>query len=374
MNYNALTALEAKNLPAGKYSDGQGLYLLKRSKTHGKWVLRFVLHSKNRDMGLGRWPEVSIAEAREAAETARKSVRAGNDPIFERIKRKKAGQPLNLKQAVAGCFEARKAELKGDGEAGRWMSPLNVHVIPKIGKYPVEKIDQHVLADLLKPIWHAKPEAAAKALNRIGQTLKHAAALGLAVDLQATTKARALLGKQRRSTEHIPAMPYEDAPDFYKSLRRSGTASSLALRFLLLTLGRTTEVRLASEAEIEGDVWNIPAVRTKTNTARRVPLVQGAQDIIKLSGDGYLFTYLDKPISDAAMLKLMKDRGLTARPHGFRATFRTWVEEQTDTPFKIAEAALGHAVDTGVVAAYQRSDRLEKRRALLERWENFLTS
>lgn len=378
MRHNELTYQGAKSLEPGKHSDGQGLWLVKRTKSHGKWVLRLHVFGKRREMGLGRWPDVSISEARVRADLARKSLRDGNDPVFERIKVKRAGKPLTVKEAVAGCFEARKAELKGDGEAGRWMSPLSVHVLPKFGNYPIEKVDQHVLKDLLDPIWNKKPEAAAKALNRMGLTLRHAAALGLSVDLQATMKARALLGKQRRTTEHIPSLPYVDAPDFYASLLDTDAVSALALRFLLLTLGRTTEVRLASFPEITGDVWNLPAERTKTNLARRIPLVAGAVKVVAearaLSPNEFLFpAFKGQPISDAAMAKLMKDRGLTARPHGFRATFRTWVEEQTDAPFEVKEAALGHVVDTGVVAAYQRSDRMEKRRALLQQWEAYIT-
>jgi integrase len=373
VKHNALTQLTARTLPAGKYVDGQGLWLVKRTKEHGKWVLRVVVYGNRREMGLGRWPDVGIAEARELAEEARKVARAQKDPVHERRKAKRVIKPLTVREAVQGCFEARKAELKGDGENGRWMSPLKVHVLPKIGSYPVEDVDQHVLKELLDPIWHAKPEAAEKALNRMNLALKHAAAVGLNVDLQATMKARALLGKQRRETEHIPALPYEEAPDFYKWLRTVDGVSALALRFVILTLGRTSEVRFATRDEIDGSLWNLSAERTKTGVARRVPLVGEAQKIVERAGSPYLFpAYKGKPLSDAGMAKLMKDNGYTARPHGFRATFRTWVEEQTETPFEVKEAALGHVVDTGVVGAYQRSDRLEKRRALLAKWEAFL--
>ena len=377
MRHNALTQMAVKALPEGKYADGQGLWLVKREKKHGKWVLRVTVYGIRREMGLGRWPDVGIGEARVRAEEARRTLRDGKDPIFERLKVRRAGKPLTLKEAVDGCFEARKAELKGEGEAGRWMSPLTVHVIPKLGKYPVEQIDQHALKELLEPLWHTKPEAAAKALNRTNLALKHAAALGLNVDLQATMKARALLGKQRHTTEHIPSLAYEDAPDFYKSLVGADGTSALALRFLMLTLARTSEVRLATFDEIEGDIWSLSAQRTKTAIARRIPLVAEAMRVVKTARKGsskeYLFpAYKGKPISDAAMATLMKRRGYEARPHGFRATFRTWVEEQTDTAFEVKEAMLGHSVDSGVVAAYQRSDRFEKRRLLQERWADFL--
>lgn len=159
-------------------------------------MLRLVVEGKRREMGLGRWPDVSIAEARELAAEARKKLRAGSDPIEVRTKaRKKKPVRLTVKQAVDGCFEAKKAELKGEGEAGRWMSPLAVHVLPVIGKTAIEDVDQHVLKKVLEPIWHSKADTARKALNRLSLTLKHAAALGLEVDLQATMKVRALLGK-----------------------------------------------------------------------------------------------------------------------------------------------------------------------------------
>jgi len=145
-------------------------------------------------MGLGRWPDVSIAEARERASTARRKLRDGVDPIDERAKHRQKSKCLTVAEAVEGCFVARQAELKGDGKAGRWMSPLQLHIVPKIGSLAVEDLNQHEIKRALDPIWHSKADTARKALNRINLTLKHAAALGLDVDLQATMKARALLG------------------------------------------------------------------------------------------------------------------------------------------------------------------------------------
>ncbi len=377
MRANVLSTLVAKNLSAGKYADGQGLWLVKRNRQAGKWMLRLAIHGRRREMGLGRWPDVSIAEARERASDARRLWRHGKDPILERQRARRSMKPMTLKEAVASCFEARKAELKGDGQAGRWMSPLSLHIIPKIGTYPVEEIDQHVLKDILGPIWHKKADTAEKAINRISLTLKHAAALGLNVDLQATMKARALLGKQRHTVTHIPSMPYADAPAFYKLLLAQDGVTARALRFLMLTVARTSEVRLAEFSELEADLWNLPAARTKTGKARRIPLSLEALSIVRhcraaTSGDNLFPAYRRQPISDMAMSSLMKKQKISFRPHGFRATFRTWVEEQTDAPFEVKEACLGHVVDGGVVGAYQRSDRLEKRRALLQQWEQFL--
>jgi len=377
MIYNALTQMKAKNLDRGKHADGQGLWLVKKNKASGNWILRLVVGGKRREMGLGRWPDVGIGEARTRAQGARQTLRDNVDPIAARDKARRVVKRTTVKEAINGCFEARKAELKRDGDAGRWLSPLNVHVVPKLGKRAIEDIDQHVLKEILEPIWHEKPEAAAKALNRMSLTLKYAAALGLNVDLQATMKARALLGKQRHTVEHIPSLPYAEAPTFYQWLSTVQGVSALALRFLMLTVARTSEVRLATFSEIEGDIWYLPAERTKTGQERRIPLTPEALLVVKaaqkLSKGDHLFpAYRGRPISDAAMATLMKREGYTARPHGFRASFRTWVEEQTNTPFEIKESVLGHTVDSEVVRSYQRSDRLEKRQELLRLWSGYL--
>ncbi len=353
MKQHILSHIAARNAPPGRYGDGAGLWLHKRERARGK--------------------DVSIADARAAAAEARATLRAGQCPIEARRQQNRVIARLTVAQAIASCFEARKAQLKGDGAAGRWLSPLNVHVIPKIGDRAIEDVDQHALRDLLAPIWHTKPEAAAKALNRLSLTFTHAGALGLAVDLQACLKARALLGKQRHETEHIPALPYSEAPKFYQWLGTLDTTASRALRFLMLTLARTSEVRLATSDEIEGEVWSLSAKRTKTNESRRIPLVAEAQALVA-GQSGHLFAaYRGKPLSDMAMTALMDRAGLSARPHGFRSTFRTWAEECTKADFETKEACLGHAVDVGVVGAYQRSDRLAKRRKLLEAWHKHLT-
>jgi len=374
---NALNQMKARNLGPGKHFDGQGLMLVKSRKEAGKWILRLVVDGKRREMGLGRWPDVSIAEAREGALQARQKVRSGTDPLSERRQAKRSIKRLSVAEAVQRCFEARQAELKGDGKAGRWLSPLNTHVLPKIGNLPIEDIDQHELKKVLEPIWHEKPDTARKALNRINLTLKHAAAMDLDVDLQAVMKAQALLGKRRHTVKHIPSMPYQDAPAFYRSLCGKTFPSAFALRFLMLTVARTSEVRFANQTEIVGGIWAIPAERTKTAKEHNIPLCKEAIEVITRAPTHACAATIfssekGRPLSDMAMSGLMKREEIAARPHGFRSTFRTWAEECTDTPFEVKEACLGHAVDVGVVGAYQRSDRLEMRRSLLNKWEDYL--
>ncbi len=377
MKLNTLTQMRAKNLDVGKYADGQGLWLIKRAKGAGKWIVRLVIRGKRREMGLGPWPDVSIAEARDRAAEARKVVRDGLDPIVERAKQRQAPKVVTLAEAAQGCFEAKKAELKNANAVKRWLGLLENHVLPKIGNIPVEDIDQHMIKKTLEPIWHTKAETARKSLGHIGQTLKYAAALGLEVDLQATMKARALLGMQRHKTEHIPAMPYADAPEFYRWLCDQEHTAALALRFLILTAARTSEVRLATFDEVEESVWTLIPERTKTGREHRIPLTDEALAIVDIarqrSPNKYLFPALrGKPISDMAMSTFMKREGYEVRPHGFRTTFRTWAEEKTHAAFEVKEGVLGHQVDAGVVGAYQRSDRLERRRSLLVDWEGHL--
>ena len=379
MLYNALTQMRAKNLDEGKYADGQGLWLIKRNKFAGKWQLRFVVRGKRREMGLGRWPDVSIAEARGRAAHARKLVRDGLDPIEERKKEREKPPAVTLAEAAQGCFEAKKAGLKNPNAVKRWKGLLDHHVLPKIGDRPIEEIDQHTIKKTLDSIWHEKAETARKSLGHIGQVIQYAAALGLDVDMQATMKARALLGKQAHKVQHIPSMPYQEAPEFYQWLQTQPGIAPLALRFLILTAARTTEVRLATFDEIDGDVWTLSGERTKTGQEHRIPLSEEALSVIEQvasqSKNQYLFhAQRGKPLSDMAMSAFMRREGYEARPHGFRGTFRTWAEEQTDAAFEVKEAALGHSVDTGVVGAYQRSDRLERRRSLLDEWDQHLST
>jgi integrase len=371
--------MKARSLNAGKFADGQGLWLIKRSKQAGKWIVRLTVEGRRREMGLGSWPDVSIAEARAKAVEARKLVRDGKDPVQNRRAAKNRSKRLTIKEAVQGCFEARQAQLKGDGKAGRWLSPLKTHIIPKIGDLPIEELDQHVLKRVLEPIWHDRADAGKKAFHRLNLTLKHAAALGLEVDLHAPLKARALLGKQRFVGGHIPSMPYADAPAYYRALCEQKWMSCLALRFLMLTAARTGEIRFARHSDIESRVLVIPPAHTKTGSEHRIPLTHEACRVLEAAKiapeQEFLFpSPRGKPMSDATLSRHMEREGHEFRPHGFRATFRTWAEEQTDAEFEVKETILGHKVGSKVERAYQRSNLLQKRSALLQKWNDFLTA
>jgi integrase len=245
----------------------------------------------------------------------------------------------------------------------------------------VGEITRQTSATCWPPSGTPRPTRRRKALNRLSIVLRHAAALGLEVDLQACDKARALLGKSRHKAENIPAMPWTDVPAFYASLS-DGTVTHLALRLLILTGVRSGPLRHLHEDQIAGDVWTIPGASMKgrkdATSDFRVPLAPEALAVIQAARrharGGLLFPSSTRGvISDMTMSALMKRRGLAERPHGFRSSLRNWIAETIVTPHEVAEACLGHVTDSKVVRAYRRTDFLEQRRVLMEGWAGFVT-
>lgn len=375
---NKLTSSSIKSMPAGKYNDGGGLWFFKRTDGGAQWFVRVTIHGRRREMGVGAFPDVSLKEARLAAEQARALIRQGIDPIKdrERAKREQAKNLHILTEVAVDAFESKKSELKGEGKAGRWFSPLELHVLPKLGEVPVTEIDPTDIKQTLLPIWKTKAETAKKALNRLNIVIQHADSLGLNVDLQVVERARRLLGKQDHVAKHIPAMPYAEVPTFFASLDE-GSVTHLALRLLILTAVRSYPLRFIRVEQISDGIWTIPAAAMKGRRGKteefRVPLSDAALEIVEaakqLSRDGYLFPSVRKGvISDATMARLMERRELTARPHGFRSSFRDWIAETQSVPYEAAELCLGHSVGGSVERAYRRTDYLEQRREIMQRW------
>ena len=377
-----LSATFVRHPMPGKHCDGENLWLHVRPDGGAQWVFRPTIHGRRREMGLGSLNNISLKQARELADKWRRTVISGSDPIKERRKEERELQRADNTLRTVGeeAFEARKAELRGDGQAGRWFSPLELHVLPKLGKVPVEEIDQRDVRDVLAPIWHKKSATAEKALNRLAIVLRHAASLGLDVDLQVIAKAQALLGKSRHKPEHIAAMPWADVPAFYGSLSEP-TIVHLALRLLILTGVRSKPLRFLHLDHIHEGVWTVPAAlmkgrRNKTSDFR-VPLSSEACSVIDLARpferEGLLFPSVRKGvISDASMSRLMERRGLVARPHGFRTSIRTWLSEAAHAPHEVAETVLAHVVGGKVQRSYLRTDFLDERRVLMECWSDFV--
>lgn len=383
MARDKLSAVHVRQSPAGKYGDGGGLWLLKKSKDSGSWMLRVAVHGRLRHMGLGSIADVSLANARIAAARWRAVARDGHDPIRERERqRRDAARNLHLLEDVArDAFEARKAGLKDDGKAGRWFGPLQNHVLPKLGKTPVAEIDQIAIRDTLRPIWKAKASTAEKAIQRLSIVMEHAAALGYDVDLQACKKAQKLLGEQGHEVKHISSLPWAEVPVFYASLD-NGSPTCQALRFLILSGLRSAPVRLARLDHIEGDILTVPAELVKAQKGKavdfRVPLSPEMLAIIEEAKpharNGLLFPGSQgKACSDMTLSRLMQRRRLQARPHGFRSSLRIFLAEK-GCPRDIAEMILGHSVLGKVEASYMRSDLIDIRRGWLDRWSHFVTT
>ncbi|WP_375667634.1 tyrosine-type recombinase/integrase, partial [Bartonella sp. AC130YNZD] len=344
---NRLNARSVATLGAGKYNDGAGLLLHKRKDGGAQWLYRYTIHGRRREMGLGALRDVSLKQARELANQWRSVLHEGRDPIKERNKQKReAISNLHyLKDIALDTFESRKAELKGDGKDGRWFAPLRLHILPKLGCLPVSEITQTEIRNVISPIWHTKAGVARRALIRLNMCLKHAAALGVDVDLQAVTKAQALLGKQRHKVTNRPAMDWRDIPAFYKTLCEASTLTQLALRLLILTGVRTNPLRHIHKNQIEDDIWTIPAENMKgrrdTTKEFRVPLSTEALDILKqahlLSRNEFFFSARGRgPLSERCMSQYMQRTGLDACPHGFRSSLRNWLAETTDAPYEVA--------------------------------------
>ncbi|WP_139413087.1 tyrosine-type recombinase/integrase [Bartonella mastomydis] len=378
-----LTALSVKNLPKGKYADGAGLWLIKTAQNQGRWVFRFDFNKKRREMGLGSCSVVSLKEARLKATACRDLLHQGIDPIRKRNNEKlqRSIDSISLREIVLSAFEAKKSELKNEGTAARWLTPLTLHVFPKLGDIAITELTQIDIKECLSPIWKTKNETASKALSRLNIAVKHAAARGIDVDMQLVPKAKALLGKFIQNVQNIPAMPWQEVPAFYQSLN-DNIVSNLALKLLILTGVRSMPIRHIRLEEINQSIWTIPKENMKGIVGKvfdfRVPLTDEALAIIEkaktIEKNGFLFVgNSGKPISDMTLSKFMKDRGITYRPHGFRSSLRDWIAETTSTPFEIAEFTLSHSVGNSVTKAYMRTDFLEQRRVLLEQWASFIT-
>ncbi|MEP5090145.1 MAG: integrase family protein, partial [Paracoccaceae bacterium] len=274
--------LHPKTIPTlrdGKHSDGGGLYFYKLASGYSQWVFRFTWLGKRQEMGLGGYPATPLSKARELADAHRVVLQSGQNPkdVRDGAKRvavdvavkkdPKALERQRLRSIAPLAFEARKKELKGDGRAGRWYSPLQTHVLPAMGNKLVSEIDGNAVQKALKSIWHEKPDVARKAITRLDACLRYARAMGIPVDRNAIADARELLGKQVHVAIPIPAMAWQDVPAFYATLD-GGSAVHLALRLLILTGVRSGPLRFAQMSQIKGSVWTIPGDNMKGNKGK----------------------------------------------------------------------------------------------------------
>ena len=392
-NMSKLNAAKMRTLTKpGSYGDGAGLYLQVRGPDKRSWLYRFKLHGRAHLMGLGAVDDVSLAEARDAAGAARKLVRQGVSPIDQRraARAENATQAgLTFAQVADAYIAAHEPSWRNAKHRQQWRNTLDTYADPVLGKLPVALVGVGEVMRVLEPLWRAKTETASRLRGRIESVLDNAAARGWRTGenparwrghLDNLLPARSKVAK----VEHHSALPWREVGAFTTVLAQGEGMSALALRFAILTAARTGEVIGArwSEIDMHAATWTVPAERMKAGREHRVPLSDGALDVLRevaklaTGPDPRAFVFpggkVGKPLSSMALLMLLRrmERGdLTA--HGFRSTFRDWCAEATNYPREVAEAALAHTLRDKTEAAYQGGDLMEKRRRLMAEWATF---
>lgn len=388
-----LTALKIKALSSpGRYGDGGGLWLQVRDAEHRSWLFRYTLHGRAREMGLGPFPDVPLAEARQHASDKRALLRAGVDPLARRQEEKAAAAAeaqkttLTFKQVAERFHASHQAGWRNAKHRAQWLTQMEAYVFPIFGSLPVERVGTGEVLKALEPIWHEKSQTAVVQRGRIEAVLDYAKAREWRTG-ENPARWRGHLAKllppRSRITkvEHHAALPWAEVGSFMETLRANPDLAARALELLILTAVRTNEAVGAQWAEIDMEraLWTIPAERMKGKKEHRVPLSKPTLALLErlreVGGSGrYVFPSPrgKKPLSTracAVLLGRMKRSDLTV--HGFRSTFRDWAAERSNFPREVAEAALAHTLRNQVEAAYQRGDLLAKRAQLMEAWGRF---
>lgn len=375
-----LNARKAETAGPGRHGDGRGLFLYVKPSGARSWVLRYQVQGRRRDLGLGAYPDVSLATARDRAAEARRLIAEGEDPITK----KQQARPKTFREAALELIESKRPGWKNAKHAAQWTATLESYVFPKIGAVQVAKIETTDVISTLTPIWAAKPETANRVRQRIEAVIDYASALGVrSGDNPARWRGHLdhLLPKPKkvRAVVHHPALPHAQIADFMTDLAKREGIAARALAFTILTAARSGETRGMTwgEVDLEAKVWTIPAGRMKAAKEHRVPLTDAALTLLgqRASGtpdDALIFgseAKPGKPISDMSMtavLRRMERDDITV--HGFRSTFRDWAGETTGFPREVIEAALAHGIKDKAEAAYARSDLFDKRRKLMQAW------
>ena len=406
-----LSVLKVKTLnQEGMHSDGNGLNL-KVSKTGSKsWIHRYMINGKAVMMGLGAYPEVTLAEARERVAANRAKIRAGVDPMTEKkekvatIRIERARDVMTFNRCAAKYIEAFAPSWKNTKHADQWRNTLTTYASPIIGALDVGKIEtDHIMRILEKDkFWHEKTETAHRVRGRIESVLDWATVRGFRKgDNPARWKGHIEYLLPARSDaakeEHHPALPHEQMPAFMGDLQKREGIAALACQFAILTAARSGEVRLATWAEIdfEAELWIVPAARMKMKREHRVPLSSQAMVLLdqmkRIQSGALIFPGMkeNKPLSDmtlGAVFKRMHETQLEIDSKGWidstsqrivtihgtaRSTFRDWIADETEYPSEMGELALAHAVGDKVEAAYRRGSMLKRRFLMMQDWADY---
>jgi integrase len=362
------------------------------------WVLRTMVGGQRRKMGLGGFPDVTLAVAKEKARQAKLKVNDGEDPINERRDKRRAlkvsrAQDVTFKTCAENYITSHTPEWTNKKHAGQWSTTLEKYAYPVIGDLWVRDVTISHILQILNPIWLTKTTTAVNVRGRIESVLSAAKTLGYRsgenpaawkdnLDNQLASP------NKIKKVRHHPAIPVDEVGQFMKDLRSRDGTSSDALEFLVLTSVRSHNVRHArwSEIDLDTKTWAIPGEdadehgngqRMKSGVAHRVPLSKQALAVLEgldhMAGTDLLFPSPrgGSQLSDMAMNKVMRDMKASGVPHGFRSTFKDWALERTNFQHEISEKALAHTVGDAVERAYLRSDAFAKRRRMMQQWADF---
>lgn len=367
-----------------------GLYLRIADTGAKYWVWRGTVGGRRREAGIGPYPEISLARAREKAAEMREAARNGVDPIAEKQAARDALRAATAARAtfndcMSAYLDQKAREFKNQKHAKQWRTSVEKYAGPVIGTMPVDRIKLSHVVDTLRPIWNQVPETASRVRGRIEKVLDFATVSGYRKgenparwkgNLDAVLPAPSKI----RKVQHHRAIDWQEAPAFLAALRKRKGIAARALEFLLLTGTRSGEVRGATwnEIDMETGVWTIPGTRMKAGNSHTVPLSEDALAILRsapiLEGSSYIFPAArGGMLSDMSLSAVMRRMEVNATPHGLRSTFRDWISESTSYPHEVAEQALAHVIPSAVERAYRRGDLLDKRVRLMADWATFLS-
>jgi integrase len=373
------TEVKAKSAP-GRYGDGDGLFLLVGRTGSKSWMVRVQKDGKRRDIGVGSAAKVPLKLARERAALVRSQIEVGIDPVAER--RKAAGVPT-FRESAALVHAENKSGWKNGKHQAQWMTTLETYAFAAFGDVSVASVDAPAVRDALAAIWLTKPETARRLRQRIRTVIDWAVGKGYREASLAMPVIDKALPKQRAKPKHHAALPHADAPAFMADLRAKETIGRLALEALILTTVRSGDLRGMKwgEVDLAEKLWRVPVEegRGKSGRIHIVPLTAAVIDVLERArkhkrGDSDLVfpgVIRGKQLSDNTLRKVAVDMGYPITAHGFRSTFADWVNEQTNFPREVREAALAHVNQNKVEASYSRTDYLEKRRPMMEAWADY---
>lgn len=392
---NRLKSKQVESLGPGRHADGGGLYLDRDEHGRSRWVFMWKRNGKRREMGLGGASgadAVSLAKARDAAETARKVAKAGGDPIEARDAALAEPIPVPTFGEVADEFvSSLSPQWRNEKHRAQWAMTLKEYAKPLRSK-AVDQIDTPAVLEVLQTVWLEKPETASRLRGRIERVLDAAKAKGFrSGENPARWRGHLdhLLPKRQKLTRgHHAAMPYVEVSGLIAALRAREAVAAYALEFLILTAARSGEVLGATWGEIDlgASVWTVPGVRMKAGREHRVPLSKQAVKVLEAvkplaSGPAKNAKFAELPVfpgqrrgaalSGMSLAMLLRRMKVTTTVHGFRSSFRDWAGETSTFPRELAEAALAHTVGDATERAYRRGDALEKRRKLMEAWAGY---